>query len=118
MKTIRYAAAAMAFLGVCGCNNFLSADKAVSNPNQPTVASVNQLLVAIEANIFGQQEGPAAMLICEWMQQCAGTAGRFVEVQGTGEHGTFSRGELGTLLDLAERSCAELFAAQRRTLGW
>ena len=83
MKTIRYAAAAMAFLGVCGCNNFLSADKAVSNPNQPTVASVNQLLVAIEANIFGQQEGPAAMLICEWMQQCAGTAGRFVEVQGT-----------------------------------
>ena len=43
---------------------------------------------------------------------------QFVEVQGTGEHGTFSRGELGTLLDLAERSCAELFAAQRRTLGW
>jgi ribonuclease PH len=43
---------------------------------------------------------------------------QFVEVQGTGEHGTFNRTELGTLLDLAERSCAELFAAQRRTLGW
>lgn len=83
MKTIRYAAAAVALMGgVYGCSNFLSADKAVSNPNQPTVASVNQLLVAIEANIFGQQEGPAEMLICEWMQQCAGTAGRFVEVQG------------------------------------
>ncbi len=43
---------------------------------------------------------------------------QFVEVQGTGEHGTFSRAELGTLLDLAEQACTELFAAQRRTLGW
>ena len=43
---------------------------------------------------------------------------QFVEVQGTGEHGTFSRAELDSLLDLAERACAELFAAQRRTLGW
>jgi ribonuclease PH len=43
---------------------------------------------------------------------------QFVEVQGTGEHGTFSRAELDNLLDLAERACADLFAAQRRTLGW
>lgn len=43
---------------------------------------------------------------------------QFVEVQGTGEHGTFSRAELGTLLDLAERACTELFGAQRRALGW
>ena len=42
----------------------------------------------------------------------------FVEVQGTGEHGTFNRAELGSLVDLAERGCAELFAAQRRALGW
>src|SRR2546423_7177089 len=84
LRQMRYPAAAIALMaGVYGCSNFLSADKAVSNPNQPTVASVNQLLVAIEANTFGQQEGPAEMLICEWMQQCAGTAGRFVEVQGT-----------------------------------
>jgi ribonuclease PH len=43
---------------------------------------------------------------------------QFVEVQGTGEQGTFSRTELGSLVDLAERACAELFAAQRRSLGW
>src|SRR3954463_13522585 len=83
LRPMRYAAAGIALIwGISGCSNFLSADKAVSNPNQPTIASVNQLLVAIEANIFGQQEGPAEMLICEWVQQCAGTAGRFVEVQG------------------------------------
>ena len=43
---------------------------------------------------------------------------QFVEVQGTGEHGTFNRAELGSLVDLAERACAELFAAQRRALAW
>ncbi|HEX5387654.1 MAG TPA: ribonuclease PH [Gemmatimonadales bacterium] len=42
----------------------------------------------------------------------------FVEVQGTGEHGTFSRAELRALVDLAERGIADLFAAQRRALGW
>ena len=43
---------------------------------------------------------------------------RFVEVQGTGEHGTFSRAQLDVLLDLAGRGIAELFAAQRQALGW
>src|SRR5438270_8995745 len=70
-------------LAAAGCTNFLDAPKAINDPNNPTAASVNQLLSGIEANIFGEQEGPLAMLICEWMQQCAGTAGRFVEVQGT-----------------------------------
>jgi ribonuclease PH len=41
----------------------------------------------------------------------------FVEVQGTGEHATFTRGQLETLLDLAEGGIAELFQAQRKVLG-
>ena len=43
---------------------------------------------------------------------------RFVEVQGTGEHGTFSRDQIGAMLDLAERGIARLFDAQRTALGW
>jgi len=43
--------------------------------------------------------------------------GRFVEVQGTGEHGTFARGELDGLLDLAAAGIVALDAAQRRALG-
>jgi len=43
---------------------------------------------------------------------------RFVEVQGTGEHGTFSRDQLETILDLAEGGVAQLFQAQRKVLGW
>jgi ribonuclease PH len=43
---------------------------------------------------------------------------RYVEVQGTGEHGSFSRGQLDVLLDLAGKGIAELFRAQRQALGW
>jgi ribonuclease PH len=43
---------------------------------------------------------------------------RFVEVQGTGEHATFSRAELDRLLELAGAGIARLFAAQRQALGW
>jgi ribonuclease PH len=43
--------------------------------------------------------------------------GRFVEVQGTGEHGTFDRRELDRLLDLATNGLRELDAAQRAVLA-
>lgn len=41
----------------------------------------------------------------------------FVEVQGTGEHGTFKRSELDTLLDLAAAGIRALDAAQARALA-
>ena len=43
---------------------------------------------------------------------------RFVEVQGTGEQGTFSRAELDLMVDAAQRGIASLFEAQRQALGW
>jgi ribonuclease PH len=43
--------------------------------------------------------------------------GEFVEVQGTGEHGTFDRAQLDALLALATASIVELDAYQRRALG-
>jgi ribonuclease PH len=42
----------------------------------------------------------------------------FVEVQGTGEHASFTRGQLDILVDLAEQGIAELFTNQRKVLGW
>ena len=43
--------------------------------------------------------------------------GGFVEVQGTGEKGTYDRAELDRLLDLAVAGIRQLDEAQRRTLG-
>lgn len=40
-----------------------------------------------------------------------------VEVQGTGENGTFSRAQLNELLDAADAAIEEIYAAQRRALS-
>ena len=82
MRKSSIAAAALCLTVVAGCNDFLNSPKAVADPNAPTQATTNQLFVAALANTFGNQEGAVAMLICQWMQQCAGVNGRFVETQG------------------------------------
>ena len=43
--------------------------------------------------------------------------GRFVEVQGTGEHGTFDRSALDTLVELAAAGIRELLDIQRSTIA-
>ncbi|MBM7081279.1 ribonuclease PH [Micromonospora sp. WMMD734] len=47
---------------------------------------------------------------------CTGD-GDFVEVQGTGEDGVFSRAQLDALLDVASLGCLELAEAQRKALA-
>ncbi|KAA8719642.1 ribonuclease PH [Corynebacterium spheniscorum] len=42
--------------------------------------------------------------------------GRFVEIQGTGEHAEFDRDQLNELLDVATKGCKELIAAQKAAL--
>ena len=42
----------------------------------------------------------------------------FVEVQGTGEQGTFSRAELDQVVDQAQRGISTLFELQQKALGW
>lgn len=44
--------------------------------------------------------------------------GDLVELQGTGEHGVFSRVQFLQMLDYADHGITELFDAQRRSLGW
>jgi ribonuclease PH len=45
------------------------------------------------------------------------STGEFVEVQGTGEHGTFDRSQLNGLIELAIEGIAELDRQQRAALG-
>ena len=67
-------------MGAAACNNFLDSPTAVNDPNQPTSADRNTLFPGAAANLMDLQEGGVAMLVCEWMQQCAGQSGRFVDV--------------------------------------
>jgi hypothetical protein len=57
-----------------GCNSFLSTDKAVNDPNNPSVATAEQLFLGVQVAQFAQQEGILAMFACAWTQQCTGTS--------------------------------------------
>jgi len=70
------------FLGTVGCNSFLTGDKLSNDPNNPTSGSIQTLLVGVQGGQFAFQEGTVAMMVCEWMQQCGATNGRFVEQAG------------------------------------
>ena len=44
-------------------------------------------------------------------------AANFIEVQGTGEHASFDRTMLNTLLDLGENACKDIFKKQMELIG-
>ena len=44
-------------------------------------------------------------------------ASSYVEVQGTGEHSTYTRSEMNAMLDLAEKACRELQEMQMKIIG-
>jgi hypothetical protein len=81
MRRIWTIATAVALASTAACN-FLDSPKAVADPNNPTIASTNQLFVGVQANTFGYYEGYVPMLVCMWMQQCAGINSRFVQTEG------------------------------------
>jgi len=66
-------------LGTAGCNSFLTGEGLSSNPNFPVSAGITPLFIGVQAGQFAFQEGTAAMMMCEWMQDCNGTNSRFVQ---------------------------------------
>jgi hypothetical protein len=110
-------AAASLAVSAAGCTNFLTADKAARNPNSPSTASKDQLLTAVQAGQFTEQEGFPALLVCLWMQQCQGVGGRFVQQKSRYEYfeadtrsdfsAVYSGGGLVDLKDIERRAEAE-----------
>lgn len=88
MRTRHIALASLGLLlGTAGCNGFLTGDKLSVDPNLPSVATATQLLVGVQAAQFAFQEGTVAMMMCEWVQSCGATNGRFVEQAGRYDFG-------------------------------
>ncbi len=112
-RTAAVTGAAVALADACA---WLSSSAGVKNPFGRLVAAVSVGMVAGEPRVdlaYAEDrdaEVDANVVVAE--------PDRLVEVQGTGERGTFSRVELGSLLDLAFAGTARIFAAQRSALGW
>jgi ribonuclease PH len=97
------------------CQRLRRAGYLERDPLRDSVAAVSVGLVGGEALLdLPYQEDARAQVD---MNVVMTGSGRLVEVQGTGEEATFSRSELGRLLDLAEKGIAELTQAQRKVLA-
>jgi ribonuclease PH len=96
--------------------SWLAGRTGIASPFGALVAAVSVGVVAGEvccdlAYLEDRDAGVDANLVMR-------APGEYVEVQGTAEHGTFSRPELQLLLDYGERAIGQLFAIQRQALGW
>ena len=93
----------------------VSTGRLKATPVKRRVAAVSVGMIKGEARL--DLDYPEDVAADVDMNVVMSSEGRFVEVQGTGEHGTFARAELDRLLELATRGIREIDAAQRRVLG-
>ena len=112
----RTAAITGACVAVCDAFNWMvSKGHLPASPVQRRVAAVSVGIVdgALLVDLEYSEDVKAAVDL----NVVVAGPGRFVEVQGTGEHGTFGRGDLDGMLDAASRACMVLDDAQRAALG-
>lgn len=111
-RTAAVTGAAVALADACA---FLARTAGVADPFARLVSAVSVGIVDGEPRLdlcYAEDKGAevdANVVVAE--------PDAFVEVQGTGEAGTFSRMQLDALLDLARAGTDRLFAAQRAALG-
>jgi len=89
--------------------------KLVETPVKRRVAAVRVGLIDGESRLDLNYEEDVRAEVD--MNVVMSNEGKFVEVQGTGEHGTFDRNQLDSLLELAVKGIGELDAAQARALA-
>ena len=97
------------------CQKLLKEEKIAKNPVKAFVAAVS----------CGVVQGEPVLDLDYVEDSNAGTDANFVmdenggviEIQGTAEHGTFTKDELHQLMALAEKGISELVALQKQALG-
>ncbi|GBR73045.1 ribonuclease PH [Candidatus Termititenax aidoneus] len=96
-------------------NKLLAEGKVLVDPIIDSVAAISAGIVDGEARLdLMYLEDSAAEVDLNVVMT---GSGQLVEVQGTGEHGTFTREQLNQLLDLGAQGVAELTKLQKKTLA-
>lgn len=96
-------------------NWMVESGKSVATPVKRRVAAISVGVIDGEARL--DLDYPEDVRAEVDMNVVMSSTGQFVEVQGTGEHGTFDRGQLNSLLDLAVAGIERLDTLQRQALG-
>lgn len=105
---------------------FVAMTQAIAKVAEEKALAKFPIVDFLAATSVGMVEEIGAILDLNYLEDVAAAvdmnivmtgAGRFVELQGTGEEATFSREELNELLALGEKGIAELIELQKATLG-
>jgi len=96
-------------------NWMVSTGRIIASPVKRRVAAISVGMVDGEVRLDLDYEEDVRAGVD--MNVVMSSEGRFVEVQGTGEHGTFSRQELDGLLGTAVAGIEQLLEAQTRVLA-
>jgi ribonuclease PH len=96
------------------CRRLVDADRIPATPMRELVAAISVGLVGEEARLDLEYVEDVAAAVD--MNVVMLESGGLVEVQGTGEQGTFTRDQLDELLDLATTGIRRLNVAQREVL--
>lgn len=96
------------------CRRLREADLIASNPLRDSVAAVSVGLLGGEVLLDLPYEEDARAAVDLNLVQTG--AGRFVEIQGTGESATFDRAQLDAMLELGGKGIAELTRLQHKAL--
>lgn len=68
-------------LGALGCSDYLTGPGVGTNPNQPSSASRDQRLAAVQASMTTLLTGALARASCMWVQQCAGVDRQYATLE-------------------------------------
>lgn len=97
------------------CDKLVAAGKLAKSPITNQVAAISIGIIEGEVRLdLPYVEDSAAEVDLNLVMT---DADRIVEVQGTAEHGAFSRDELNRMYDVGAKGIAELFALQKRVLA-
>jgi len=118
VKNIRHLApvAALALLGMAGCN-FLTGGETQVDPNRPTIATSRQLLIGVQANLWGIWGSDPARIAGIFAQQFTGNQSQYQsqiqnysinETVTNGLHTSFYGG--GGLVDIKKIEAASVTA--------
>ena len=69
--------AAVALLGLAGCNDFLEGGELSEDPTRPTVATNRQLFVGVQTNIWSQLTSDPSRIVNLWTQQFEGIQSQY-----------------------------------------
>lgn len=100
---------------VDACNWLVSTGRVGASPIKRRVGAVSVGVIGTTPRLDLDYEEDVRAAVD--MNVVMSSEGQFVEVQGTGEHGTFDRAELNALLDLAVKGLREIDAAQQAALN-